>query len=249
MLKEKGSLEKHMMQFNKNNPIVIHASDDSKNEEANLEKTYANEEYARSVAQSHGNRIHLAHVSTSHEVHLFKKFARATCEVAPHYLFLSSKDAERLGKLGTVYPPLRTEPKRLTLWNALDRIDCIATDHAPHTIEDKDEGAHGFPGLETSLALILDAHNKGLLDINSAIPKMCENPAKIFNLDRDMLGKIESGFVANLTLVDLKKEWTVVGSEQFTKCKWSPFDGKKLKGKVQSVIYKGEMIFEQGEFY
>jgi len=195
----------------------------------------------------HNRRIHLAHVSTSHEIHLFKKFAKATCEVAPHYLFLGSKDAQRLGSLGTVYPPLRSEQKRLLLWNALDRIDCIATDHAPHTIEDKDAGAHGFPGLETCLGLMLDAHNKGLLGIDWIIPRMAENPARIFNLSQK--GKIAPGFDADLTLIDLKKEWVVKGNELFTKCAWSPFEGKKLKGKAVSVVYKGEMIFEEGQFF
>lgn len=247
MLKEKESLEKHFMQFNKNKPIVIHASDDSDNEEENLEKTYANEELARNIAEIHNQRVHLAHVSTSHEVHLFKKYAQATVEVAPHHLFLSSKDGEKLGPLGSVYPPLRSEQKRLTLWNALERIDCIATDHAPHTIEDKEEGAHGFPGLETSLALMLDSHNKGLLDINWAIPRMSENPARIFDLEGK--GKIQEDYEGSLTLIDLKKEWVVQGSEQFTKCRWSPFEGKKLKGRVHSVIYKGKLIFEEGRFY
>lgn len=247
MLKEERSLEKHFAQFDHGKPIVVHASDDSKYEEKNLEKTFANVEYARSIAELKNRCVHLAHVSTSHEVHLFKKFNKATCEVAPHYLFLNSKDAEKLGPLGSVYPPLRTEQKRITLWNALDRIDCIATDHAPHTIEDKDAGAHGFPGLETCLSLMLDAHNKGLLGIDWFLPRMTKSPAKIFNLDG--LGKITPGAIANLTLIDLKKEWTVKGNELFTKCAWSPFEGKKLKGKAVSVIYKGEMIFEQGQFF
>jgi len=247
MLKEKGSLEKHFSGFDPERPIVVHASDDSSNEEKNLEKTYKNEDLARSVAEKYNRKVHLAHVSTPHEVHSFKKYAKATVEVAPHYLFLSSKDEERLGIFGTVYPPLRSEQKRITLWNALERIDCIASDHAPHTVEDKEEGARGFPGLETSLALMLDGHSKGLLDINWAVPAMSENPARIFNLQG--VGKIEPGFSANLTIVDPKKEWKVDGTELFTKCKWSPFEGRVLKGKVQSVIYKGELIFEEGQFY
>jgi dihydroorotase len=94
---------------------------------------------------------------------------------------------------------------------------------------------------------MLDGHSKGLLDINWAVPAMSENPARIFNLKH--VGKIEPGFIANLTIVDPKKEWKVDGTELFTKCKWSPFEGRVLKGKVQSVIYKGELIFEEGQFY
>ena len=247
MLRDSSSLEKHFSRFDHEKPIVVHASDDSKIEEKNLEKTYANEEFAMALAQKHNRRVHLAHASASHEIHLFKKFAKATCEVAPHYLFLNSKDSAVLGKLGTVYPPLRSEQKRLTLWNALDRIDCIATDHAPHTIEDKDAGAHGFPGLETCLGLMLDAHNKSLLGLDWFIPRMSEGPARTFNLERK--GKVAPGFDADLTIIDMKKEWEVKGSELFTKCAWSPFEGKKLKGKAHSVIYNGELIFEEGQFY
>lgn len=246
MLKGKGTLERHLSEFDHEKPVVVHASHHSKDEKENLRKTYENEELVRDLAAKYKRKIHLAHVSASHEVHLFKKYERATAEVAPHHLFLNSKDAERLGPLGTVYPHLRSEQKRLTLWNALERIDCVATDHAPHTVEDKDAGAHGFPGLETSLALFMDAHDRKLLDIHWAIPRMSEIPARIFNLKGK--GKIEPGYDADLTLIDLKKEWTVKGNELFTKCRWSPFEGKKLKGKVHSIIYKGELIFEEGEF-
>jgi dihydroorotase len=241
------AIEKHFSNFDSEKPIVVHASDHSENEEKNLAKTYQNEEFARTVAKKYKQRVHLAHASTSKEVDLFKEFEKATVEVAPHHMFLSSKDAEKLGKWGLAYPQLRSEGIRQTIWKVLDKIDCIATDHAPHTIEDKETGARGFPGLETSLGLMLDAHNKGLLDIKWAIPRMSENPARIFNLKGK--GKIQEGYEGSLTLIDLKKEWIVKGDEQFTKCKWSPFEGKKLKGKVHSVVYKGELIFEEGEFY
>ena len=246
MMINNDAVERHFELFDSKKPIIIHASHHSKNEKENLEETYSNEEFCINAAAKYKQRIHLAHASTSHEVHLFKKYENATVEVAPHYMFMNSKDAEKLKIFGTVYPPLRSEQKRLTLWNALERIDAIASDHAPHTVEDKEDGAHGFPGLETSLALFLDAHNKRLLDIHWMIPRMSENPARIFNLKEK--GRIQEGFEGSLTLIDLKKEWIVKGNEQFTKCRWSPFEGKKLKGKVHSVIHKGKLIFEEGEF-
>jgi dihydroorotase len=243
---DRAAAEKHFEQFDSNKPIVIHASDHSENEEENLRKTYMNEELVISLAKKYKQQIHLAHASTSHEVEIFKRFQKATVEAAPHHLFLSKKDEEKLGSLGTVYPQLRSEEKRRTLWNVLENIDCIATDHAPHTKEDKEAGARGFPGLETSLALMLDAYNKKLLDIGWIILRMSENPARTFNLEGK--GRIQEGYEGSLTLIDLKKEWIVKGDEQFTKCKWSPFEGRKLKGKVHSVIYKGNHIFEEGEF-
>ncbi len=258
ILREAGSFERHVSEFDHAKPIVVHASDDSPDEKKNLERTFANEKFATGVAEKYRQRVHLAHVSVPHEITVFKKEKDkaneaesgshlASCEVAPHYLFLSSKDAERLGPMGTVWPPLRSEQKRLTLWHFLERIDCIATDHAPHTVEDKEAGARGFPGLETCLSLFLDAHHKGQLGIDWFIPAMTENPARIFNLKGK--GKIAPAYDADLTLIDMKKEWTVDGTELFTKCKWSPFEGRKLKGKVHSVIRGGEVIFEEGEFY
>jgi dihydroorotase len=245
MLKEKDSLERHFSEFDHRRPIVVHASDDSPDEKKNLAATYANAGHAASVAQKHGQRAHLAHVSTPHEITLFKKSANTTCEVAPHYLFLSAKDAKRLGPMGSAYPPLRSEQKRITLWHCLERIDCIATDHAPHTTEDKEAGARGFPGLETCLSLMLDAHHKGLLGIDWVIPAMTENPARIFNLRGK--GRIAAGYDADLTLIDMKKEWTVDGTELLTKCRWSPFEGKRLKGRAVSVMRKGELLMEDGE--
>ncbi len=245
LLLKKESLDRHFSQFDHERPIVVHASDDSPDEKKNLENSYANERYAALLAQKHGRRVHLAHVSTPHEITLFKKAQKATCEVAPHYLFLSDKDAKRLGPMGTVYPPLRSEQKRITLWHSLERIDCIATDHAPHTMEDKEAGARGFPGLETCLSLMLDAHHKGLLGIDWVIPAMTENPARIFNLKGK--GRIAAGYDADLTFIDMKQEWVVEGAELLTKCRWSPFEGRRLRGRAVSVMRRGELIMEDGE--
>jgi dihydroorotase len=245
MLREKGSLERHFSQFDRGRPVVLHASDDSEDEKKNLEATYANVRHAAGLVQKQERRVHLAHVSTPHEITLFKKCANATVEVAPHYLFLSANDARRLGSRGTVYPPLRSEQKRITLWHCLERIDCIATDHAPHTLEDKEDGARGFPGLETCLSLMLDAHQKGLLGIDWVIPAMTSNPARIFNLRGK--GAIAAGYDADLTLIDMKKEWVVDGAGLFTKCRWSPFEGKRLKGRAVSVMRNGELLMEDGE--
>jgi len=246
MVIDRAAAKKHFERFDPAKPIVIHASDHSEDEEENLERTYSNEEFCIGAASRYNQRIHLAHASASHEITIFKRYGNASVEASPHHMFLNSSDAARLGALGTVYPQLRSEQKRLTLWKHLDQIDCIATDHAPHTIEDKDEGAHGFPGLETSLGLMLDACNRKLLGLEWVISRMSENPARIFNLHEK--GRIAQGMEGSLTLVDLKKEWTVKREELFTKCRWSPWDGKKLKGQVHSVIYKGNLIFEQGEF-
>ncbi|MEM5814798.1 MAG: dihydroorotase family protein [Candidatus Aenigmatarchaeota archaeon] len=246
LLRDPRSMERHFANFQKERPVVLHACDHSEHETENLQKTYATIENAVSVAQRMRRRIHLAHASTAQEVWLAKRYGRCTVETAPHYLFLSTKDLKRLGKFYKVYPPLRSEEERKVLWGALDRVDCIATDHAPHTPEDKENGAAGFPGLETSLALMLDACDKGLLDRVWVLRMMCENPAATFNLKGR--GRIEKGYSGDIALVDHKKIWKVDGTELQTKCKWSPFEGKELKGRTHSVIKGGALIYQEYQF-
>ncbi len=246
ILQNPDSLEKHYDVFPKDKPIVLHACDHSENEEENLKQTYKTIENAIALANSKGRKIHLAHAATKKELALARPFANVTAEVAPHYLFLSTKDLATLGTKYKVYPPLKSEQKRLMLLSAFEEADCIATDHAPHTIADKEMGAAGFPGLETSLALMLTACNDGILTRSSVIRKMSENPASIFGIQGK--GKIEEGFDGDITIVDPKKQWKVVGSELETKCKWSPFEGRTLTGKVCSVIRSGKTIFDDCTF-
>lgn len=243
MLKNPDSLQKHFDNFPKEKPIVLHASDDEEDETENIQHTCEN--LINAIKFANGRKLHLAHASTKKEVELVLPYDNFTYEIAPHYLFLSKKDLEKLDYLGTVYPPLRSEKNMKELWSVLPKTNCIATDHAPHTLEDKKNGARGFPGLETSMALMLDAYNRNLISLEFIARTMSENPAKLFGLNA---GRIEKNAIANLTVIDLKKEWTVKGEDLYTKCKWSPFEGKNLKGKVQSVIYKGNKIFENGEF-
>ena len=129
--------------------------------------------------------MHVCHVSTPEALEIIKD-SDLTCEVTPHHLFLSKGDFE----YDAVNPPLRTKQDRLKLWENLNNIDIIATDHAPHTIEEKEKGVSGFPGLETSLPLMLDSVNKKRLTINRLIEMMSEKPAEIFGLKNK--GKIES---------------------------------------------------------
>ena len=246
MLRDSRSLERHFAGFPKDRPIVLHACDHDTDEEKNLERTYATEENAIALAGKYERRIHLAHASTKKEITIAKKYGRCTVEVAPHYLFLSTKDAEQLGPLAKVYPPLKSEQKRIMLWSGLEMADCIATDHAPHTIEDKEAGAAGFPGLETSLALMFDACSRGLLDKIWVVERMSERVADAFGIKGK--GRLKVGHTGDVTVVDSKEEWKVDGSELETKCRWSPFEGKTLKGRVRTVIKSGRLVYGNGGF-
>ena len=246
MLNDPASLEKHFRSFPADRPIVLHCSSDAGDEETNLRETCETTERAVSLARTVGRRIHIAHASSKKEIAIAKGYDKCTAEVTPHHLFLSAADAKRLGAFGKVYPPLRSEQERAMLLSAAKSADCIATDHAPHTKEDKEEGAAGFPGLETSLALMFDACAQGLMEKEWAIQGMSENVARIFNIQKK--GKLEKGHVGDVTIVDSKKEWKVDGSKLQTKCRWSPFDGKKLKGKVHTVIKDGKPVYADYEF-
>jgi dihydroorotase len=247
LLREPGSLERHFEHFPKDLPIVLHACDDSPDEVKDLEKTCANIWTCIRLAQKTQRRIHIAHASTAREILLAKTWKRCSVEVAPHHLFLSKHDLERLGPCGKVYPALRSEQERIGLWKALGSVDCIATDHAPHTIADKKAGAAGFPGLETSLALMLDACAKGLLERTWVAERMSSRVADAFGLKGK--GRLEKGCVADITIADPKMEWTVDAAEFETKCRWSPFEGKKLKGRVRTVIMAGKPLYVDNEFW
>jgi dihydroorotase len=247
LLRDAASLERHFGRFPKDRPIVLHACDDGADEAKSLEKTCANIENCVLLAQKTQRRIHIAHVSSGKEILIAERWKRCTTEVAPHHLFLSKSDLERLGPYGKVYPALRSEQKRIGLWKVLENVDCIATDHAPHTPEDKENGAAGFPGLETSAALMLDACAKGLLDRIWVAERMSGRVADAFGMSGK--GRLETGCSGDLTIADPKMEWTVDASEFETKCKWSPFDGKTLKGRVRTVIRGGKPLYVENEFW
>jgi dihydroorotase (multifunctional complex type) len=241
-LRNPKSLERHLENYD--GQFVFHASGDGKTEQEQLDATFRNIELIGSLSIKHRRRSHIAHASTGKEVALSKSF-HLTVETAPHYLFLDSNDAKKLGYKGTVYPNLRTGGPE-SLWNKINEIDCIATDHAPHTIEDKKNGAHGFPGLETSLGMMLTAYHSGKIGLEWIVEHMSGRPAEILRLEK--IGKIKEGFHGDVTILDPKKEWTVKGDRLYTKCGWSPFEGKKLKGKVKSVFCRGDLIFDDFSF-
>ena len=194
--------------------------------------------------------VHIAHVSLREEVLLIKaakeRGIQVTCEVCPHHLFLTSAvpDEER-GKRKEgrmeVRPRLATQKDVDALWENLDVIDCFATDHAPHTAEEKDSDnpPPGFPGLETALPLWLTAVDAGRLTLDDLIAKMHSNPKRIFNLPDQPETWIE---------VDEKDEHVIRAADQFTRCGWTPFEGWKVKGRVRKVVLRGRTAFEDGKF-
>jgi carbamoyl-phosphate synthase/aspartate carbamoyltransferase/dihydroorotase len=197
--------------------------------------------------------VHIAHISLREEILLIKaakeKGIKVTCEVCPHHLFLTESEGIRdQGKGGRaeVRPRLATQTDVDALWENLDVIDCFATDHAPHTIEEKDSDTPppGFPGLETALPLLLTAVDNGrhrarrVLTIEDVVSRMYTNPKKIFSLPDQPDTWSE---------VDENAEYEIRASEQFTRCGWTPFEGWRVKGKVRKVVLRGKTAFEDGK--
>ncbi len=204
-------------------------------------------------SKSYKNRVHFCHVSTCEEIDLLRKhhFKWITAEATPHHLFLTRDDIKRLKGFGKMNPPLRSERDRTELWNGIkdNTIKMIASDHAPHLREEKMEGdvweiPSGVPGVETTLPLLLNEVSEGRLNLSKLSKLTSENPAKIFGLKGK--GKIEVGCDADLTLVDLEKEKKVGEDGLFTKCGWSPFEGRKLKGWPLKTFVNGNLVFDEG---
>jgi dihydroorotase len=195
-------------------------------------------QHAIDLAKKYKTHFHVAHLSTKQGIDLVraakKEGVTITCEVAPHHLFLTVDDYKKLGTLGKMNPPLRTKDHQEALWKGIHdgTVDCIATDHAPHTLAEKQAGdplkaLSGVPGVETMIPLLL----KKLSPID--LYRLCfENPNRIFHLEKN---PIEVG-TSSIVIIDPNVEWTIHAKDLHSKCGWTPFEGMKVKGRVMKVI-------------
>lgn len=197
------------------------------------------------MAVLYDRAVHLCHVSRREEILLIRyakeRGFKITCEVTPHHLFLTEEDIPRIGhRRSEVRPRLATAVDRQALWDNLEVIDCFATDHAPHTLPEKDSEnpPPGFPGLETALPLLLTAVQEGRLSIEDVIQRMVTNPRRIFNLPEQPNTWIE---------VDMDASWEISASHLFTRCAWTPFEGWRVRGRVRRVVMRGREAFRDGQ--
>ncbi|MGC1374787.1 MAG: amidohydrolase family protein [Anaerolineales bacterium] len=222
----------HFAQYPKNFPMVAHS--ESRSMAA-----------AILMAAIYERPIHIAHVSLREEILIIKaakeRGIKVTCEVCPHHLFLSQNDIPSLsGGRSEVRPRLATQADVNALWANLDVIDCFATDHAPHTLAEKDgeNPPPGFPGLETILPLLLTAVAEGRLTLDDVVTRMSTNPRRIFNLPEQPETWVE---------VDENVRYEIKAAEQFTRCSWTPFEGWRVKGRVRKVVLRGVEAFRDGK--
>lgn len=247
-------------------PVVVHAEHEGciqknmgrKGEEASDYCRVRSSECAREAVElalelrkKIGNRLHIAHLSTKSELELVRAYKnpKLTCEVAPHHLFFTMEDME--DAFLKMNPPLRTIMDVEALWRALldGTVTCIATDHAPHTREEKEqdvwEAPAGVPGVEFSLPLMLNAVDEGRLSLERVVALMCEGPAQAFGFKSK--GALTVGMDADMVLVDMKLKKSVSSKNVHSKCGWTPYEFFILQGWPVTTIVNGEVVVKEGK--
>jgi dihydroorotase len=209
------------------------------------------------LAVKHDARLHILHLTTEAETHLFQnniplEDKRITTEVSVHHLWFSDKDYERLGTLIKWNPAIKSAQDRAGLLTALidDRIDLVTTDHAPHALEEKQQtyfkSMSGAPMVQHSLNCMLEFYKKNLISLEKIVEKMCHNPAILYRMSKR--GFIREGYYADLTLVDMNSEWTVSKENLLYKCNWSPLEGTTFQTKVNQTFVNGNLFYDYGLF-
>ncbi len=222
------------------------------------EACYLSSSKAIELAKKTGARLHVFHLSTGKETALFSnkiplKDKKITAEVCIHHLWFSDKDYENKGAFIKWNPAVKTESDRTQLLAALldDRIDVIATDHAPHTLEEKEnvytKAPSGGPLVQHALPALLELHHRDKISIEKIVEKACHNPAILFQVEKR--GYIKEGYYADLVFVDLNSPWTVKKDNILYKCGWSPFEGTTFKSRITHTFVNGGLAYKNFKFY
>ena len=219
---------------------------------------YISSSKAIELAKKTGARLHVFHLSTGKETQLFDnkiplKDKKITAEVCIHHLWFSDKDYENKGTLIKWNPAVKTEKDRDQLLKALldDKIDVIATDHAPHTFEEKSnvytKAPSGGPLVQHALPALLEMYHDGDISIEKIVEKFCHNPAILFEIEKR--GFIKEGYYADLVMVNLNNPWTVNKDNILYKCGWSPFEGTTFKSRITHTFVNGGLAYKNFKFY
>ncbi|MDT0606655.1 dihydroorotase [Croceitalea rosinachiae] len=247
----RNNLAKYLNEFGDDIPIKYHPI--IRSEEA----CYLSSSKAIALAKKTGARLHVFHLSTGKETDLFTndiplKKKKITAEVCIHHLWFSDEDYDEKGTLIKWNPAVKTKTDKEELWKALldDRIDVIATDHAPHTLQEKDNpyttAPSGGPLVQHALTAMLQKQNEGLISLEQIVQKMCHNPALLFDIEKR--GFIKEGYYADLVEVALNSKWQVKKENIFYKCEWSPFEGITFGSQVRRTFVNGHLAFDNGSF-
>lgn len=245
----KANLAKYKEEYGDDIPMKYHHLIRS------TEACYLSSSKAIELAKKTGARLHVFHLSTAKEMELFSnkiplEEKQITAEVCLHHLWFTNEDYEAKGSLIKWNPAVKTESDRDALWEALldDRIDVIATDHAPHTLEEKmlpyTSCPSGGPLVQHAVVAMFEAHLKGKISVERIVEKMCHNPAKIFQIEKR--GFIKEGYFADLVIVNTHLPWVVKKENILYKCGWSPFEGTNFKSRILHTFVNGQLAYSNG---
>ncbi|MBS9462386.1 dihydroorotase [Flagellimonas sp. 389] len=247
----RANMEKYQKQYGDDIPISLHPI--IRSEEA----CYLSSSKAIALAKKTGARLHVFHLSTGIETDLFTNAIpleekKITSEVCIHHLWFSDEDYADKGTFIKWNPAVKTKMDREKLWEALldDRIDVVATDHAPHTLEEKNnpytKAPSGGPLVQHALQAMLQKEKEGKISLEKIVEKMCHNPAKLFDIDRR--GFVREGYFADLVQVNRNTKNQVEKSNILYKCGWSPFEGTMFDSKIVRTFINGHLAYENGKF-
>jgi dihydroorotase len=218
------------------------------------EACYTSSSNAVALAREHGTRLHVLHISTARELELFEpgplEGKRITAEACVHHLWFTDSDYATKGNLIKWNPAVKTSADRAAIRQAVidRRIDVVATDHAPHTLEEKQrpyaQCPSGGPLIQHSLVAMLEMVEQGIFTLEQVVDKMCHAPARMFQIESR--GFIREGYHADLVLVDRNAPWTVTTDSVLSKCGWSPFTGQKFGSRVLNTWVNGQLVYDQG---
>ena len=242
----KANLEKYLEEYGEDIPVAMHPK--IRSEEA----CYISSSKAIALAKKTGARLHVFHISTAKELDLFTnkiplEKKQITAEVCIHHLWFSDIDYETKGNLIKWNPAVKTEKDKNALWKALldDRIDVIATDHAPHTLEEKKQSylkaPSGGPLVQHAVVAMFEAYHQGKITIPKIVEKMAHNPAKIFQIENR--GFVKVGYYADLVIVNTGLPWSVKKENILAKCGWSPFEGFTFKSRITHTFVNGQLVY------
>ena len=245
----KANVEKYTAEFGEDVPVTVHHL--IRSEEA----CYLSSSKAIALAKKTGARLHVFHLSTAKEMELFTNTIpleekQITAEVCIHHLWFTNDDYATKGNFIKWNPAVKTAADRDALWKALldDTIDVIATDHAPHTLEEKSEkylkAPSGGPLVQHAVVAMFEAFHQGKISVEKIVEKMCHNPAKIFKIEKR--GFIKEGFYADLAIIDAAKPWSVKKENILYKCGWSPLEGTNFKSRVMYTLVNGQIVNQNG---
>lgn len=246
----KNNLAKYKAEYGEDIPVTAHHL--IRSEEA----CYLSSSRAIALAKKTGARLHIFHLSTAKEMELFTneiplEEKKITAEVCIHHLWFSEEDYATKGNFIKWNPAVKTAHDREVLWQALndDRIDVIATDHAPHTLEEKSkkysEAPSGGPLVQHALVAMFEAHHQGKITIEKIVEKMCHNPAKLFSIEKR--GYVKEGYYADLVVVNANSPWEVTKENVIAKCGWSPFEGVTFKSSVTHTFVNGQLVYQDAQ--